>query len=162
MNDTVITGSAGLGDWGMESDYKPAPQIPAGTYFATIVATEQGVSKKTERPYLRLKLAVVDSNATFPGTEQTIDGHRLSYSIYMPMEKDHTAVWKNGTNAHEGMTRMLKENFDRLGIPATTPAELQQYIDEGDLVARRVKAVVKHAMREDGQTFPEVDRVFAA
>jgi len=135
-NEDVAVGVAGIGDFDIDSEYKPEPLIPNGKYRATVKSV-----KADPKACCIVWGVVLDGNDGIYASDGNtpIDGMELWDRNWLPRPGDEDKFSKNGkTTKRQSKINMLKKFADKMKISMSTPQVISTAISEGEWIGLEV------------------------
>lgn len=156
--EDVEHGVATFGDFDLDSEYKPEPLIPNGTYTAAV----KSVKADLKANCIVWGVVFHDNDIMASDGATSIDGMELWYRNWLPKPGDENEFSKSGkTTKRQSKINMLTKFAQKMKINMGTPKIIAQAITEGEWIGLEVKAEVT-VSEYKGEVRNEINSMIAA
>ena len=150
----------GLGsmDFDVDSEYKPEPLIPNGSYVGTVT----GVKFDSKNSCIVWDVALQGNGGYASDGETEVDGMVVNFRNWLPKTGDENEYSKNGrTTKRQSKINMLKKFADKLGIDMGSPQKIAEAIQYQNWIGLEVRCDISISEYK-GETRNEVGKMAAA
>ena len=130
-------------DFDLPSDAKPDPLIPSGKYTGSITKVGVVKSERTGRQGVRFTITLSDTGALRSDGETPVDGAKVIFNLWLPMEADKGNRWSDGREAWQGMVNSVDRAAKSLQVNMDSPGAISSAIANNEWIGKDVLADVQ-------------------
>ena len=136
-------------DFDLESEFKPFPLIPQGTYHGSVT----NIIFDSEKQSINWQVTLNENGGLCNDGETPVDGVQLGYSNWLPLPGDETAPDRSGRGTkRQAKINMMKQFADNMKINMNSKAIIAKAIVEKEWIGLAVDVKIAISEFKDAVT----------